>query len=342
MKLWEIGNELYGRWQVGWTTGAGYADRFVRFAEAMTEADPSIDILATGTPGLQDDDWSQALLATRSPHLRCVTDHTLAWTPIGPRDDPWDIFQGYMGQPLAAGRQYRSFRAAMIAAGVAQPHMALTEMQIFASWNPAQAQQGTGEMTREQMVDPATIAEAVYFAAYLCECARLDGFVNLIAHTATVNHGGGLRKRHERVWVNPIHHCHTLAAPLAGATPVAATLTCGAYATKRAYGCIPQLEQVSILDTVTALAPTGELVIVLVQRGRQSLTLDLHIADLPPATTAEVASLAGDLPWSRNTDAEPNLIKPHIKQIKIMHGRVTLDLAPCTVTRVVVPPQQKK
>lgn len=334
VKLWEIGNELYGRWQIGWTTGAGYADRFQRFADEMHQADPSIEIIATGTQGLLDDEWTQALLATHSPHLRCVTDHTLAYTQIDQRDDPWDVYQGYMGQPVIAGQQYRWFRAAMLAAGIAQPHLALTEMQIFASWHAQQ--ESEGEMTRQQMVDPSTIAEAVYFAAYLCESARLDGFINLIAHTATVNHGGGLRKWHEHVWANPIHHCHSLTAPLAGAIPVGVTLTCGAYSTKRAYGIIPILEQVSMIDTVAACTPTGDLVILLISRAREPITLDLRIPGLVSDLSAEIATLTGATPWERNTNENQCHIAPQFARETFKNGNMMLELQPCSVTRVVV------
>jgi len=42
VKLWEVGNEIYGRWQVSWTTPGGNADRYLRFRAAMLKADPTI------------------------------------------------------------------------------------------------------------------------------------------------------------------------------------------------------------------------------------------------------------------------------------------------------------
>ena len=44
--LWEIGNELYGGWQIGHTDAAGNAARFVAFRDAMKQADPSIQVMA--------------------------------------------------------------------------------------------------------------------------------------------------------------------------------------------------------------------------------------------------------------------------------------------------------
>ncbi|MDQ2687446.1 MAG: hypothetical protein M3Y28_06220, partial [Armatimonadota bacterium] len=67
--IWEIGNELYGGWQIGHTDAAGNAERFVKFRDAMRKADPRIKIIATGQgdeflPGGLSHDlaWNEALL----------------------------------------------------------------------------------------------------------------------------------------------------------------------------------------------------------------------------------------------------------------------------------------
>jgi alpha-N-arabinofuranosidase len=50
---------------------------------------------------------------------------------------------------------------------------------------------------------------------------RMAPFVEMITHSATVNHGGGLRKERERVFANPCHWAQAGFAALAGARPVA-------------------------------------------------------------------------------------------------------------------------
>ena len=59
VQYWEIGNEIYGRWQVGWTTPGGNVDRYRRFREAMLAADPTITILGCGVPGGAAQGWNQ-------------------------------------------------------------------------------------------------------------------------------------------------------------------------------------------------------------------------------------------------------------------------------------------
>jgi alpha-N-arabinofuranosidase len=72
---WEVGNELYGQWQVRWTTPDGYADRYERFREAMLEADPSIQLTACGCRQARPQDRNVGTSGTtrcsRSAASRC-------------------------------------------------------------------------------------------------------------------------------------------------------------------------------------------------------------------------------------------------------------------------------
>jgi len=93
VRFWEVGNELYGKHQIGWSTPAGYADRYRHFAEAMTRADPKIELQANGLAPLavrDDDAWNQLLFEQNADRLRCVTDHILVGGSIDPTSDPHD------------------------------------------------------------------------------------------------------------------------------------------------------------------------------------------------------------------------------------------------------------
>ncbi|MBV9852653.1 MAG: alpha-N-arabinofuranosidase, partial [Armatimonadetes bacterium] len=63
VRYWEVGNEVYGRWQIHWTTAGGYSDRYKQFARAMQSADPDIRLLACGFPWWPDDAWDRRLIA---------------------------------------------------------------------------------------------------------------------------------------------------------------------------------------------------------------------------------------------------------------------------------------
>ena len=68
VRLWGVGNEVWGRWQIGHTDAAGYVARLREFVAAMRQADPRLQIVAVGD-GILDDapenpgrQWNEAVL----------------------------------------------------------------------------------------------------------------------------------------------------------------------------------------------------------------------------------------------------------------------------------------
>lgn len=60
VKIWGIGNELYGRWQIGFCVdGAECARRTVEFANEMKAVDPEIKLIAVGC---EDPEWNIAMV----------------------------------------------------------------------------------------------------------------------------------------------------------------------------------------------------------------------------------------------------------------------------------------
>jgi alpha-L-arabinofuranosidase len=99
VKLWDIGNEPYGTWQLGRTDLKYYVLKHNEFARAMRAADPSITLLASGAmpdemtitgitramhlDNLQaqfdsDADWTGGLLAHCSEYFDGLTEHWYA------------------------------------------------------------------------------------------------------------------------------------------------------------------------------------------------------------------------------------------------------------------------
>jgi len=66
VRLWQVGNEVYGHYQVGHTTADDYARRYREYYKAMKAADPTIEIMAMGKdPGYHENDdnaWNKTLM----------------------------------------------------------------------------------------------------------------------------------------------------------------------------------------------------------------------------------------------------------------------------------------
>ena len=85
----------------------------------------------------------------------------------------------------------------MRAAGIEDPHLAITEEQLSTCFRGEIRTEG--KLSPETLPRPDTVAELLYRATIVNTCIRLNGFVEMLTHSATVNHGDGLRKGGERV-----------------------------------------------------------------------------------------------------------------------------------------------
>ena len=63
VRLWGVGNEVYGRWQLGHRDATAYAADAREHAEFMRRVDPSLQLVAVGAPPPRQEQWARALLA---------------------------------------------------------------------------------------------------------------------------------------------------------------------------------------------------------------------------------------------------------------------------------------
>ena len=338
VKYWEAGNELYGTWQVSWTYSGGNADRYARFAKAMLAADPTIQLQACGGIGDANGEWNQRLLAECGSSVRCITDHLLNGVRVNANTDPAELYHAFMGQSVALGRSYRELRARMIDAGIREPRLSITECQLFPRWNGDV--KPDGKLSPATLINPATIAEAIFTSTLIHECIRLGDFVEMFTHSAIVNHGGGLRKTRERVWANPVHYAHEMGSALMNGTPVAVALTSGAYSTDSDFLFIPKLTNVPVIDAMAVInASNDALVVMLVHRaeGAGAIQLALDVKNVTPGASAEVVTLADELPHGANTREEPERIKPRTSTVRVNGGRLSISVPPYSVMRLTLP-----
>jgi alpha-L-arabinofuranosidase len=84
VRYWNIGNELWGHWQVGYTNPEEHARRYAAFAQAMRAADPSIRIIANAHGGHSEsppEPWNRPLLDHFADQLDILDIHTYVSVP---------------------------------------------------------------------------------------------------------------------------------------------------------------------------------------------------------------------------------------------------------------------
>jgi alpha-L-arabinofuranosidase len=338
IRHWEVGNELWGRWQFNWTTAPGYVDRYHQFEKAMRAADPTIQLYACGAPVLWGKDWNDTLITGAAPQLRSITDHPLVGGDVPRLTDPLDVFRDFMLVPDILERKWADLSGDLTRAGVKEPRLAVTELQLFAHLGRAPSTNETSKLDGRNLVNPGTLAEALYDTLIYHAAVRLQPFVELVTHSATVNHGGGLRKERERVYANPCHYANAMFAEFASATPVASELRTP---TEQAPIVLPDIRNAGggtsfgVVDAVAALAPDGELLVSVVQRGTGGpVRLAIQLEAFGGEARARVRTLAGQVPWAANSLGNPDAIKLSDSEAVVRDGVCILELPPYSLVRV--------
>lgn len=73
VRLWGVGNELYGRWQIGFCLdGAECARRTMEFANEMRKVDPNIEIVAVGC---EDPEWNLEMVKKAGEYFDYLSVH---------------------------------------------------------------------------------------------------------------------------------------------------------------------------------------------------------------------------------------------------------------------------
>ncbi|MEN6578397.1 MAG: alpha-L-arabinofuranosidase C-terminal domain-containing protein [Phycisphaerales bacterium] len=340
MRHWEVGNELWGNWQYHWTTAEGYVDRYRRFVKAMLAADPTIEVYACGAPVLWGKGWNDTLIAGTADLLKTTTDHPLIGGDVPTSTNPLDVFRDFMAVPEVLEQRWAALRDDMKNGGVNDPQLAVTELQLFAHLGRS-SPDAPRRLTHENLVNPATQAEALYDVLIYHSAVRLAPFVTMVTHSATVNHGGGLRKSREQVYANPCHWAQAMFAALAEAVPVKTDLTCS---TEKAPLVLPELRNAEkewtykTLDVLAAQAADGSLLVSIVHKMAETPTdLEIALSGFESGGKAEIQTLAAAVPWAANTLEAPEAIKPVASTKDLSNGRLSLRLPPYSYTLVRVP-----
>ena len=71
VKWWCVGNEMYGKWQLGHMELKYYVRKHNLFAKAMRKVDPSIKLIAVGSSG----PWSEGMLKNCAEQMDLISEH---------------------------------------------------------------------------------------------------------------------------------------------------------------------------------------------------------------------------------------------------------------------------
>jgi alpha-N-arabinofuranosidase len=332
IRMWCLGNEMDGPWQMGHKTADEYARLAEETARAMRRFDESLELVACGSSnrGMPTfGTWERVVLD------RCfdLVDHISAHAYYEPVDGDVDSF-------LASAEDMHRFIESVVATADHVAAVQRSDKRItvsFDEWNVWFQHRFEGESsldvreTPELIEDVYDVTDAVVVGSLLITlmqhtdrvaAACQAQLVNVIAPIVTRPGGPA--------WRQTIFHPFALTARHARGDVLRPTVRSDRIPT-HLYGQVDQL-----LTTATVDPDTGDVVVFAVNRSRHDdLELMLEIAgplgvDNPPTgyVVVEHSQLHDGDPAARNTEAEPDRVVPAA-------GGATVD---DRVVRAVLPP----
>ncbi len=295
---WEIGNELWGSWQIGHTTPDIYAIRYRNFYDAMTAVDPDIKVIANG----QDLRWNGPIIREDSDILRSLSIHTLIGGGTSKYEDVTDVFKSLMAYTYYYPELISELGSQM-AEKVKKPEFAITELNVFTN---------TLDLPNNK-----NLSEALFYSGILNASIRSGGLIGMITHSELVN-----SKRREVVYANAGYYARRLYSGLPGTVPARIDISSPMYRSSGQYSPamdVPYLDAIDMIDE-----KGGKLDLVLTNRNpEKALTVSIVLHDFNPAETVNVQTLTGESFMSYNTWKEPGKVKIENSGLKV-NGRQQL------------------
>lgn len=302
VKVWEVGNELWGDWQIGHCTSEEYAERYRDFYEAMKEADPSIYLIATGNPSEMMPEWNDVLINECSDILHSLTLHFLCTN--GPQAPPEFAFLSQMGYSwFFEDAFFRKIHENGKAKGL-DLKIAITEEMIFNhyAFQPR----------------PETMAEALFYAGTLCSAIRTEGIVDIFTHSALINHGGNMKKKHGKVWAEPVYYAFKKLQELSGSRPASFHISCPFSDVPEWMAWAgPEPEKFPLIDVMPLVKDDGLAIIISNRKPDNSASIDIKVDGGGFEKQMEVYELAGNSFMASNDLLHPERVRPLIKTLQV-------------------------
>jgi len=351
VRYWEIGNEVWGQWQVGTCSAEQFAERCVAFAKAMKAADPTLKLMACGH---YDQQWNRAVLDIAGDQIDYLTLH---------------LYHGYgrfgMNRETPAEERYKAIAAfsewtrsdiqataAQIRANPKHSHVKLAITEYNTMYYP--------NTIRKGLPDEHTLGAAVANAGNLNEMLRASDLVQIGSFSDLVNGwlGGCIRVGDYyadqycgkkagwsglplTVYGTPTYEVMKLYAGMDMKRMLQADVACGSFAVRSAKTAPFDLDALPDLDVAACTNENGSVVTVfIVNRSLEEVIAELRLDAFGTSEETILHEISGDSPDAINSVFEPRHIVATSRTVPAGEWQRGYPLRPFSVYAVVIRARQ--
>ncbi|GAB3165764.1 alpha-N-arabinofuranosidase [Myceligenerans halotolerans] len=328
IKMWCLGNEMDGPWQIGHKTAEEYARLAAETARAMRMIDPGIELVACGSSSSQMPtfgEWERAVLTETYEHVDYVSAHAYYYEE-----------DGDLASFLASSVDMDNFVADVAATADQVRAARKLDKRIhisFDEWNVwyqqrAESQPPQGDdwpVAPVLLEDKYNVADAVVVGSLLISLLRntdrvhaasLAQLVNVIAPIMTAPGGPS--------WKQTTFHPFALTSAQAKGEVLRLAVESPVQETAK-FGEVPVLDAVATHDP-----ETGDLVIFAVNRSvTEAIGLDVDLRGFPGLRVAEAVTLANpDHTWHATAEDSTSVAPQPNTSAKVADDRARAELPP--------------
>ncbi|MDX2968915.1 arabinosylfuranosidase ArfA [Kribbella solani] len=325
IRIWCLGNEMDGPWQIGHKTAEEYARLAEETANAMRRVEPGLELVVCGSSNANMPtfgEWERVVLERAYD----LVDHISLHAYYEPRDGDRAGF-------LAASEEMDRMISSIVATADHVKALKRSDKQLtlsFDEWNVWYQQNFPGELgldIREVgplIEDTYTVDDAVVVGSLLITLLRHADRVKIACLAQLVNVIGPIRTEPDgRAWRQSIFHPFALTARYAGPAVLQTAVSGGPEIDTAAFGRIPAL-----WSTATYDERTRELTIFVVNRSEND-KIDLEI----PVAGDMIRHLAlyDEDSSAVNTADDPDRVQPRaVDGTEVVDGICRATLPPAS------------
>ncbi len=306
--LYELGNELYGRWQVGYKTADQIAASTLDFSKAVRAAAPGAALIATGQGPMSDGKWNGAQLGNPAGTFDYLSLHFILGTnhPELAGATPDFTAAAAYALPYAVGPYFDKVQAQV------DEHPELKGKVHFAVTEWLFNSKGFGErnFTDES---PSWMNEggAVMAAGFLNTVLRHSAEVKITDMTGIMEFAGIWKKR-EQVYAVPAYYVFKLYTTVAGDRVLPVETDSGTYNVNGGVRPLDKVTEIPYIDVVATRSADGKTITLLcVNRSlNEDVPTTFDLGALHAAGPVEAQQISAQSRYERNDEVEPEHIVP--------------------------------
>lgn len=311
VKIWGIGNEIYGYWAFGHTDARSYAERYIEFANAMREVDSSIKLVAVGCD--YDNDWNRTVLEIAGEYIDYLSVHTYMPGPFYfTIKNTVDEYYSFVSAPLVAEGMLNSVKSVILEYN-SNIKIALDEWNI--AW---------GFYFPNLTTPKFSVREMIFTAGMFIVFHRMADYLGMANYAQLVNLLGLIYTTETTATATPPYYAFELfsnnylpyTAPVSVTSPVFSTS--GA-------GNIPPMYDVPFIEASALTDETGTDFRIFILNRDAELTREIKIEVSPRIDSEiEITTLTSTSPFSKNVQKIQD-------EGRIRKGKITLSIPPHSV-----------